>query len=269
MIQSEQHVPSRRALSLADIAWRAGEILLAHYALNEVEARRKDDNSPVTDADEEAEIFILSQLRHLFPDVPIVAEEEVSGGHASEIGDRFFLVDPLDGTKEFLSRNGEFTVNIAEIVNGTPVCGVVFAPARGRLFVGEISSGAFDLLTEAGVVPDFGGLRHIAARQPPPDGLVAVASRSHRDARTDEYLAQYKVKEFVSAGSSLKFCLVAAGEADIYPRLGRTMEWDTAAGHAVLAAAGGSVTTLDGRPFVYGKIEEKFANPFFVARGRF
>lgn len=268
MIRSEHHVLSRLALSLAETAWRAGEILLAHYALKEVEARRKDDNSPVTDADEEAEIFILSQLRHLFPDIPVIAEEEVSCGHASEIGDRFFLVDPLDGTKEFLSRNGEFTVNIAEIVNGTPVCGVVFAPARGRLFVGEISSGAFGLLTEAGVVPDFGALRPIAARRPSPDGLVAVASRSHRDAQTDEYLAHYKIKELVSAGSSLKFCLVAAGEADLYPRLGRTMEWDTAAGHAVLAAAGGSITTLDGRPFVYGKIEEKFANPFFVARGR-
>ena len=111
-------------------------------------------------------------------------------------------------------------------------------------------------------------MRPISARPAPADGLVAVASRSHRDARTDEYLTRFPVKEFVSAGSSLKFCLVAAGEADIYPRLGRTMEWDTAAGHAVLAAAGGSVVTIDGRPFVYGKVEENFANPFFVARGR-
>jgi 3'(2'),5'-bisphosphate nucleotidase len=200
--------------------------------------------------------------------VPVIAEEEVAQGRVREIGRHFFLVDPLDGTKEFLSRNGEFTVNIGEIVDGKPVRGVVFAPAKNRLFLGEDASGAFDLVTRPGIAPDLGQLRSIEARQAPAGGLVAVASRSHRDSETDEYLARFPVKEFVSAGSSLKFCLVAAGEADIYPRLGRTMEWDTAAGHAVLSAAGGSVLTIDGRPFVYGKTEEKFANPFFVARGR-
>ncbi|HEY1962552.1 MAG TPA: 3'(2'),5'-bisphosphate nucleotidase CysQ [Rhizomicrobium sp.] len=259
--------PSPFARQLAEIAWRAGEILLSHYAAG-VEARRKDDQSPVTAADEEAERFILAELHEVTSGVAVIAEEEVSAGHAPEIGSRFFLVDPLDGTKEFLSRNGEFTVNIAEIENGRPMRGVVHIPAKNRLFLGERASGAFAIDTQPGMLPDFSGLRRIAARPAPADGLVAVASRSHRDYHTEDYLKNFAVKDFVSAGSSLKFCLVAAGEADIYPRLGRTMEWDTAAGHAVLDAAGGSVTTIDGRPFTYGKVEEKFANPFFVARGR-
>lgn len=260
--------PTAGALELANIACQAGKILLRHYAMEDVEARHKEDHSPVTDADEEAEAFILRQLGSFAPGMPVIAEEEVAAGRIRVIGRHFFLVDPLDGTKEFLNRNGEFTVNIGEIIDGRPVRGVVFAPAKNRLFLGEEATGAFELVTEPGVAPDFGGLQPIEARATPADGLVVVASRSHKDYKTEEYLAQFPVKEFVSAGSSLKFCLVAAGEADIYPRLGRTMEWDTAAGHAVLSAAGGSVLTIDGRPFVYGKTEEGFANPFFVARGR-
>lgn len=259
---------NRDLIDLANIACRAGEIILRHYTDLTLAARHKDDHSPVTDADEEAEAYIVSALRKRAPNVPIIAEEEVSAGRICDIGQRFFLVDPLDGTKEFLSRNGEFTVNIGEIMDGRPVRGVVFAPARRRLFIGEHACGAFDAEAEADTELDRANFRAISARPAPADGLVAVASRSHRDANTDEYLARFPVKQFVTAGSSLKFCLVAAGEADIYPRLGRTMEWDTAAGHAVLAAAGGSVVTIDGRPFVYGKVEEKFANPFFVARGR-
>jgi len=259
--------PSRFAIQLAEIAWQAGEIILAHYAAG-VETRHKEDQSPVTAADEEAERHILERLRALCPDVPVIAEEEVAAGKVQQIGHRFFLVDPLDGTKEFISRNGEFTVNIAEIDNGKPIRGVVYLPAKNRLFIGEIPGEAFEVATRPGNLPDFSTAKPIAARPAPADGLVAVASRSHRDYNTDEYLKKFPVKDFAAAGSSLKFCLVAAGEADIYPRLGRTMEWDVAAGHAVLAAAGGSVTTIDGRPFTYGKVEEKFANPFFVARGR-
>jgi 3'(2'), 5'-bisphosphate nucleotidase len=254
-------------VSLAEIAWEAGEIVLEHYAREHVEEQKKSDNSPVTAADLEAESHILARLSATAPGIPVIAEEEAAAGRMKKVAGHFFLVDPLDGTKEFLSRNGEFTINIAEIENGRPVRGAVFAPAMGRLFIGEVGSGAFELKTEAGKRPDLYRPHRISARRPPKDGLVVVASRSHRDAKTDEFLAQFPVKDFVSAGSSLKFCLVAAGEADIYPRHGRTMEWDTAAGHAVLAAAGGSVTTIDGRPFVYGKIEEGFANPFFVARG--
>lgn len=267
MIDAMRKSPGRDVIELARIAWRAGEIILRHYKNTSITARSKDDHSPVTSADEEAEAYILERLRTLSPGVPIIAEEEVSSGKVHEIGTRFFLVDPLDGTKEFLNRNGEFTVNIGEISDGRPTRGVVFAPAIGRLFLGDETSGAFELRISPDTEPDFEKLRPIFARSAPVEGLVAVASRSHRDAKTDEYLARFPVSEFVSAGSSLKFCLVAAGEADIYPRLGRTMEWDTAAGHAVLAAAGGSVATIDGRPFVYGKVEEKFANPFFVARG--
>jgi 3'(2'), 5'-bisphosphate nucleotidase len=259
--------PSVAAIELADIAWRAGEIILRHYA-DGAEARQKQDQSPVTAADEEAERYILGRLRTKWPDVPIIAEEETAAGRMSEIGARFFLVDPLDGTKEFISRNGEFTVNIAEIENGRPVRGVVYLPAKDRLFLGELPGNAFEIPTERGKAPDFSKAKPISARAAPADGLVAVASRSHRDYKTEEYLQKFPVKDFAAAGSSLKFCLIAAGEADIYPRLGRTMEWDVAAGHAVLAAAGGSVTTIDGRPFTYGKVEEKFANPFFVARGR-
>lgn len=257
--------PSEPALALADIAWQAGEIVLRHYADLTIETRRKADRSPVTEADEETERFILAKLAGFAPGAPVIAEEEVAAGRKQALAHRFFLVDPLDGTKEFLNRNGEFTVNIAEIEGGAPLRGVVYAPAKHRLFIGEVSTGAFEIATRPGERPSFAQLRPISARKPPKEGLIAVASRSHRDTKTEEYLAHYAVKDFITAGSSLKFCLVAAGEADIYPRHGTTMEWDTAAGHAVLAAAGGSVKTLDGKPLLYGKPD--FTNPFFVARG--
>jgi 3'(2'), 5'-bisphosphate nucleotidase len=258
--------PSPRLRALARIAHGAGAIIMRHYA-DGTDVREKPDQSPVTDADEEAETFISAALMEEAPDTPIVAEEAVAAGRVPAIGDHFFLVDPLDGTKEFISRNGEFTVNIAEIEAGIAVRGVVYAPARNRLFLGERPGGAFEIETNVDSMPGFDSASTIAVRKPPPAGLVAVASRSHRDKKTDEYLAHFPVKEFITAGSSLKFCLVAAGEADIYPRLGRTMEWDTAAGHAVLLAAGGSVKQIDGSSFVYGKTAEAFANPFFVARG--
>jgi len=237
---------------LADIAERAGAIVMRHYEAG-AQARLKADRSPVTDADEDAERLILAELAQAFPGVPVVAEEEAAAGRIAAIGRRFFLVDPLDGTKEFLSRNGEFTVNIAEVVDGQPIAGAVYAPAIGRMFRGG-AEGAFE------------GTRPIRARIPPADGLIAIGSRSHQDAATAEFLKSYPVKEFISAGSSLKFCLVAAGEADIYARGGRTMEWDIAAGHAVLAAAGGTVMRWDATPMLYGK--KGFENPAFVARGR-
>ncbi len=266
MTSSRSDGPSGFVRALADIAWHAGEIILRHYAEG-VEARRKSDQSLVTAADEEAEAYILKELARTAPDIGVIAEEEVAAGHVRQIGARFFLVDPLDGTKEFINHNGEFTVNIAEIENGIPVCGVVYAPAKNRFFLGEKTSGAFEIATMAGELPDFTKAKPIRARKVPANGMVAVASRSHRDSKTEEYLNHYPVKDFITAGSSLKFCLVAAGEADIYPRHGPTMEWDTAAGHAVLSAAGGSVTRLDGTPFLYGKQADKYGNPFFVARG--
>jgi 3'(2'), 5'-bisphosphate nucleotidase len=259
--------PSSFACALADIAAKAGEIVMRHYAAGAVETRKKEDFSPVTAADEDAEAFILAELKRVAPDVAVIAEEQVASGHIQKIGARFFLVDPLDGTKEFINRNGEFTVNIAEIVDGKPVRGVVYAPAKGRLWLGESPGGAWEVPMPPGAAFACDASHAIHVRKAPADGMIAVASRSHRDSKTEEYLEHYKIKDFLSAGSSLKFCLVATGEADIYPRHGRTMEWDTAAGHAVLAAAGGSVTRIDGSPFIYGKSGEDFANQFFVARG--
>lgn len=241
---------------LVRIARAAGAVVMRHY-LAGVDARVKSDRSPVTDADEEAEKLILAELALAFPGVPVVAEEEAAAGRVAQVGSRFFLVDPVDGTKEFVKKGGEFTVNIGEIIDGRPVAGVVLAPAIGRLFVGEVGKGAFELTDQ--------GTRAIAARAPSADGLVAVASRSHPDPKTDELLKSLPVKGLTNAGSSLKFCLVAAGEADIYPRFGTTMEWDTAAGHAVLAAAGGKVTTPEDAPFLYRK--PAFRNGPFIARG--
>ena len=258
--------PSARLTALVTIAHDAGRIIMRHYEAG-TEARRKSDLSPVTDADEEAERLILAQLKDVAPDVPVVAEEEMAAGRLPQVGDHFFLVDPLDGTKEFINRNGEFTVNIAEVRNGIAVRGVVYAPAKNRLFLGETPGGAFEIETRPETAPELAAARSIHVRPAPKDGLTAVASRSHRDKKTEEYLAHYPVKDFITAGSSLKFCLVAAGEADIYPRHGTTMEWDTAAGHAVLSAAGGTVTNLDGSPFLYGRVAEGFTNPHFVARG--
>ncbi len=250
--------PSQAAMILAGIGAEAGKVVMRHYDAG-CERREKADRSPVTDADEEAEKLILAALGQAFAGVPVVAEEEAAAGRIAQVGRRFFLVDPLDGTKEFLSGNGEFTVNIAEVVDGVPVRGVVYAPAKGRMFLGD-GTRAFEMQ------PDLSGARAITVRDVPADGLTAVGSRSHGDEETMAFLKQFPVKAFVSAGSSLKFCLVAAGEADLYPRHGRTMEWDTAAGHAVLTAAGGSVRRWDGGPFTYGK--PGFENPPFVARGK-
>lgn len=235
----------------------AGDLIMTIYA-TDFSVRGKNDASPVTEADEKAEALILPALAALTPEIPVVAEEAVAAGSIPEVAGRFWLVDPLDGTKEFISRNGEFTVNIALIEDGVPVLGAVFAPALGRLFAGAVGEGAF--------IEDDAGRRPIACRVPPEAGLTVVASRSHGDAAAlDAFLAGRKVAELRGAGSSLKICLIAAGEADLYPRLGRTMEWDIAAGHAVLSAAGGRLTEVDGGVLAYGKPD--FANPHFVAWG--
>jgi 3'(2'), 5'-bisphosphate nucleotidase len=253
-------VPSTRDALLEElraVARGAGELVLAVYR-SEFAARRKADASPVTEADEQAEAHILAALRALTPGVPVVAEEEVAAGRIPETGNVFWLVDPLDGTREFVDRNDEFTVNIALVEDGAPTLGIVLAPALGRLFAGDTQSGAS--------VEDAQGRRAIRCRSVPDEGLTVVASRSHGDAAAlDAWLRGRKVAAIRSAGSSLKLCLVAAGEADVYPRFGRTMAWDIAAGHAVLAAAGGSVETLSGAPLRYG--QAGFENPHFVARG--
>lgn len=249
--------------ALARIAIEAGDVMMEIYA-REFTVAEKEDRSPVTEADGAAEAVILAALAKLTPDIPVIAEEAFSEGDVPRIGNIFYLVDPLDGTKEFINRNGEFTVNIALIEDGQPVAGVVFAPAIDRMFTGNSETGATQCKVSGS---KLGAAEPIRVRDAKGQPLVAIASRSHRDAKTDEYLAHYNIGDIVAAGSSLKFCLVATGEADIYPRHGRTMEWDTAAGHAVLLAAGGDVTRLDGSPFLYGKADEGFANTFFVAKG--
>ena len=241
--------------AVADIARQAGALILEVYA-TDFAVRGKSDTSPVTEADERAEQLIVPALCALDPAVPVVAEEAVAAGDSPAVGDWFWLVDPLDGTREFINRNGEFTVNIALVHRGRPVLGVVLAPALGRLFAGAAGQGA--------ILEEAGERRAIRCRPVPEAGLTVVASRSHGDAAAlDAFLAGRRVAALANAGSSLKLCLVAAGEADLYPRLGRTMEWDIAAGHAVLAAAGGQVSTLDGEPLRYGK--PGFENPHFVA----
>ncbi|MCK2128180.1 3'(2'),5'-bisphosphate nucleotidase CysQ [Thauera aromatica] len=244
--------------AIAGIARHAGDAILEVYA-SDFEVRGKDDASPVTAADERAEAIILAGLRALSPDVHVIAEEEVAAGRVPEVDRVFWLVDPLDGTKEFINRNGEFTVNIALVVDGQPGLGAVFAPALDRMFLGAQGSGAF--------VEEQGHRRPIACRTVPAEGLVVVASRSHGDAAAlESFLAGRQVAETRSAGSSLKLCLVASGEADVYPRLGRTMEWDIAGGHAVLLAAGGRIEVVaDGTPLRYGK--PGFDNPHFAAWG--
>jgi 3'(2'), 5'-bisphosphate nucleotidase len=251
--------------SLIYTAQRAGGAIMVVYG-TDFAVRDKADSSPVTVADESAEKIILADLEAIAPDIPVVAEEAVAAGRVPVIADRFFLVDPLDGTKEFVARRDEFTVNIALIENGEPVLGVVFAPARRELFWGDVRAGKAGHIDADpdGTMPSLGN--PITARKPPPQGLVAVASRSHRSPETDTFLTNYPITDFRSIGSSLKFCVVAQGQADIYPRIGTTMEWDTAAGQAVLTAAGGRVTTLEGQPFRYGK--PGFKNGNFVAWGR-
>jgi 3'(2'), 5'-bisphosphate nucleotidase len=225
----------------------------------------KKDDSPVTAADHAAEAIILRRLRAHFAEIPIVAEEEVAAGRAPEVGHSFFLVDPLDGTREFVAGRPEFTVNIALVHAGTPTLGVVYAPAMGGLFGGDVAAAHAFRATAAPGGAEAGARAQIHVRHPPPEGLTAVASRSHASPETRDYLKGYTVANMVSIGSSLKFCLLASGEADLYPRLGRTMEWDTAAGHAVLLAAGGAVVAADGGPLLYGK--PGFSNPWFIATG--
>jgi 3'(2'), 5'-bisphosphate nucleotidase len=247
------------------LALDAGRAILEFYEGGAI-VTLKPDASPVTSADLAAEAIILAGLESLAPEIPVIAEEAVARGAMPKAARQFFLVDPLDGTKEFISRNGEFTVNIALIEAGQPVAGVVYAPAIGRLFWGEQGKGAAEAVVADPKAQEPCEGRRIAAQQAAAGAPIkVVASRSHRDGETDRFLASLGDCVIVSAGSSVKFCLVASGEAQLYPRFGRTMEWDTAAGHAVLAAAGGTVVTADGAPLLYGKEAEGFANPPFIA----
>ena len=246
---------------LAAVAVDAGAAIMRVYAAA-IDVAWKTDSSPVTEADRRAEEIILKRLAALAPATPVLSEEAASEGAAFVPQAEFFLVDPLDGTREFIGRNGEFTVNIALIRNGRPAAGVVLAPALSRLYLGAKTCGAFRMETQSGARTKIG------ARARPADGLVAVASRSHRSPETDAFLKALGAASFAEAGSSLKFCLIAEGAADIYPRFGRTMEWDTGAGQAVLEAAGGKVLAHpSGEALSYGKSDRGYDNPHFIASG--
>ena len=259
----------RGAQALTDAAAKAGAAIMAHYA-GPTEVETKDDASPVTKADRDAETVILKALKVLAPDIPVVSEETAADRSAA-LGPRFFLVDPLDGTKEFIKKRTDFTVNVALIEDGYPCFGLVYAPARALLAV----TPADGIAVEATLPPDAAGAdlgaleqRRLHARTGDPNGLTALVSLSHLDPETEKFLEGLHVAERTSAGSSVKFLEIARGRADVYPRFGPTMEWDTAAGQAVLEAAGGHVVDTQGARFRYGKTADGLRNPAFIAWGR-
>jgi len=256
-------MPSPLLQTMIDAALAAGEEIERIYAEG-CAAEAKLDGSPVTIADRHAELIILERLTRAFPDIPILAEEEACAGRIPELGRRFFCVDPLDGTSGFVRRSGEFTVNIALVEDEASVAGVIYAPDPRILYYGARGEGAYRMAHKSEPEP-------IRPRPRPPSGLIAVGSRSHAEHGSAAKDAHLGIADFVPSSSSLKFCLVAEGTADVYPRHGRTMEWDTAAGQAILEAAGGRVMALDGTaeagPLGYGKIEAGFANPHFIAWG--
>ena len=262
-------IDADRLLTLLIVAAKAaGKIVLAGFG-GDCAHETKADASPVTEYDQAAEALIALHLTADFPGIPMVAEEAISQGHVPpDLGHRFFLVDPLDGTKEFVAGIPDFTVNIALIEKGIPVCGVVLAPAHGELFVGSATGAFKSVLQRDG---SWSAMRPIHARRRPA-AIIALASRSHRTMATDRYLEQFALDAVIPMGSSLKYCRIAEGMADVYPCLGRTMEWDIAAAHAVLRSAGGDICTLDGHAMAYGKRGQSddadFANSYFVATGR-
>lgn len=256
----EPETRDRLAAIFADICSEAGRAVMDVYASG-CTARQKDDHSPVTVADERAEAIILARLRNQVPDVPVVAEEACARGEKPDRSARFILVDPLDGTREFLGRNGEFTVNIALVDGGVPVAGAVYAPALARLWYAGAT--AHMCRIEPGEELAAAQDTRVVTARPAPGAWTALASRSHGDPQTEAFLAKLPIADRRPAGSSLKFCALAEGIADVYPRFGTTMEWDTAAGDAVLRAAGGTVLNPDGTPFRYGKAD--WRNGPFVA----
>jgi 3'(2'),5'-bisphosphate nucleotidase len=252
---------------LTAIACDAGSAIMALRS-NDLAVTAKADGSPLTRADLAANETILKELAENFPGVPVITEERMPDAGTSNAR-HVFLVDPLDGTRDFLSGNGEYTVNIALLDGSNPIMGVVYAPALGTIYAGAVGEGARRATVENGII---GAWQRIVATAPS-GKLRAVTSRSHPSPETQEYLDRLAIADFTLIGSSLKFCSIAAGEADIYPRMGQTMEWDTAAGDAILRAAGGAVLALDGKPLRYNKRnaagEFDLANPWFVATGRF
>jgi 3'(2'), 5'-bisphosphate nucleotidase len=264
--QSQRGLVSDIERLFGEIAVGAGLPIMQVYA-NGTASALKSDGSPVTEADMRAEAFILEQLERYCGGTPVIAEESMAAGQKAAIAERFILVDPLDGTKEFIDRRDEFTVNIALIESGQPVAGAIYAPALNTLWIGGTRGARSATLDPGQMLSSAQDERPIHARPWPGPQAIGVASRNHSDEETERFLSALAVGERRSRGSSLKFCLLAAAEADVYPRFGPTMEWDVAAGHAILNAAGGTVTKPDGTPFTYGKINEGFRNGPFIGWG--
>jgi len=257
VIPADHHPGLARALIPS--VRKAGRAIMNVYARAHVTTRTKRDASPVTEADEKAEAILILAIQAKVPGIPIVAEEHSERfGVPTNAGEEYFLIDPLDGTKEFVGKGKTFTVNVALVQRGVPVLGLVYAPAKRVLYFGYGLGNAFR-------AEGAGKPKRIAVRKADPNRLVIVASRSHGNPGTEGYVKKYPKARHVSVSSSLKFCLLAEGKADLYPRLGPTMEWDTGAGHAVLLAAGGEVVNGDGSPFRYGKKGHR--NGHFLARG--
>lgn len=249
-----------------EIAVAAGLPIMQVYAAGAASVI-KSDGSPVTEADTLAEALILDRLSRHGSGLPVIAEESMAAGQSAAIAERFILVDPLDGTKEFIHRRDEFTVNIALIEAGQPVAGAIYAPALGRLWIGGERGAQEMILAPGEPLSKATSVRTIRTRRWPGNAAIGMASRSHADVDTDHFLSRLTISERRSVGSSLKFCVLAAGDADVYPRFGPTMEWDVAAGHAILIAAGGVVIKPDGAAFHYGKVDNGFRNGPFVAWG--
>jgi 3'(2'),5'-bisphosphate nucleotidase len=252
------------ALFLAEATLAAGPAVIEEYERG-CDVRSKEDGSPVTAADHRAEAIICDHLARMAPTLPICAEESTAAGAPIRVVERFLLVDPLDGTREFVSRNGEFTINVALIEGGAPIAGAVYAPVLGKLWTGGDAAFVCETLPGA-ALPDKGAWRQIRTRRAP-TSLTALVSRSHGDAKSESFLSGLPIGETRAAGSSLKFCLIAEGLGDVYPRFAQTMEWDTAAADAVLRAAGGVVLDPAGRPLAYGKVDCGLRNGPFIAWG--
>jgi 3'(2'), 5'-bisphosphate nucleotidase len=257
---------ARIARLFADLVVQSGAIAMEVFDRPQIDARLKGDASPVTEADERVEAYLLDALARDLPGVPIIAEEMASRGGTAAHGGAFLLIDPIDGTREFVARRNEFTINLAMIVDGAPVAGAISAPAQGRVWFAGSESHTADA-APGGALPPAQDWRRIETRKAPAAGLTALVSRSHLDDDTIAFLARLPIAERMSIGSSLKFCAIAEGIADVYPRFGRTMEWDTAAGDAILRAAGGVVLDPSGASLRYDKSGDSYRNGAFVAWG--
>lgn len=248
----------------ANMAIAAGALAMETLANATIESRLKGDTSPVTDADERIEAYLLRELEAALPGVPFLAEESVARGKTLGAGDAFLLIDPIDGTREFLARSSDFTINVALAEKNAPRVGAVYAPAQGRVWFAG-AQGYEAQAVPGGSLPPMQDWRPLRARPRPAEGLVALISKSHLDEATKTFLSKQPIARSAPVGSSIKFCLLANGEADVYPRFGPTMEWDTAAGDAVLRAAGGVTLDADGGPLRYGKKADDYRNGPFVA----